>query len=60
MKLEVQLANGQRHSISFDGRKEDWFDVLKFNRDSFIQDAEGNYFIVSSIVAFKIIGDKNA
>jgi hypothetical protein len=59
MNLEVQLTNGQKHTIVFDGKKEEFFDILKFNRDSFLQDTEKNYFIVSSITAFKIKGEGN-
>jgi hypothetical protein len=59
MNLEVQLTNGQKHTIVFNGKKEEFFDILKFNRDSFLQDTEKNYFIVSSITAFKIKGEGN-
>lgn len=59
MKLEVHLTNGQKHKVVFDGKKEEFFDILKFNRDSFLQDTEENYFIVSSITAFKITGEQN-
>jgi hypothetical protein len=59
MKLEVHLTNGQKHTVVFDGSKEDWFDVIKFNKDSFISDSQDNYFIVSSIMSFKIQGEAN-
>lgn len=59
MKLEVQLTNGQKHTVVFDGSKEDWFDIIKFNKDSFISDSQENYFIVSSIMSFKIKGEGN-
>jgi hypothetical protein len=59
MNLEVQLTNGQKHTITFDGKKEEFFDLLKFSRDTFLQDTEKNYFIVSSIMSFKIKGETN-
>lgn len=59
MNLEVQLTNGQKHNIVFDGSKEEFFDLLKFSRESFVQDTEKNYLIVSSIMAFKITGGRN-
>lgn len=59
MKLEVQLTNGQKHTVVFDGDKEGWFDLLKFNRDCFISDVQKMYFIVSSVMAFKIEGEGN-
>jgi hypothetical protein len=59
MKLEVHLTNGQKHTVVFDGNKEDWFDIIKFNKDSFISDSQDNYFIVSSIMSFKIQGEAN-
>lgn len=59
MNLEVQLTNGQKHTIVFDGSKEEFFDILKFNRESFLQDTQQNYLIVSSIMAFKITGGRN-
>ena len=59
MKLEVQLTNGQKHTVVFDGSKEDWFDIIKFNKDSFISDSQDNYFIVSSIMSFKVKGEGN-
>lgn len=59
MNLEVQLTNGQKHMVVFDGNKEDWFDLIKFNRDWFVQDTQKSYLIVSSIMAFKIIGETN-
>lgn len=59
MMLEVQLTNGQKHELVFDGSKEEFFDLLKFNRDYFLQDTKRNYFIVSSIMSFKITGGNN-
>lgn len=59
MMLEVQLTNGQKHELVFDGSKEEFFDLLKFNRDYFLQDTKRNYFIVSSIMSFKITGGSN-
>jgi len=59
MYLEVQLTNGQKHEIVFDGNKEEFFDLIKFNRDSFLQDTKKNYFIISSIMSFKITGGNN-
>ena len=57
MKLEVQLTNGQQYTVVFDGDKESWFDVIKFNRDYFVKDINENYIIISSIMAFKIKGE---
>lgn len=59
MKLEVQLSNGQKHKLVFAGNKEEFFDIIKFNRDIFLQDTEKSYFIVSSIMSFKIEGESN-
>lgn len=59
MNMEVQLSNGQKHDVVFDGSKEEFFDILKFSRDTFIQDTQKNYFIVSSIMSFKITGGSN-
>ncbi len=59
MNIEVYLNNGEQHTIVFEKAKEDFFDVLKFNRDSFLQDTDGIYFIVSSIMSFKFKGGTN-
>lgn len=59
MKLEVQLSNGQKHKLVFDGSKEEFFDIVKFSRDTFLQDTQKMYFIVSSIMSFKIEGEDN-
>ena len=56
MKIEARLNNGDIHILDFDKSKEDFFDIIKFNRDYFIKDANENYIIVSSIMSFKIIG----
>lgn len=59
MNIEVTLTNGHRHIIAFEKGKEDFFDIIKFNRDSFLQDKNGVYFIVSSIMSFAIKGGEN-
>jgi hypothetical protein len=59
MNLEVQLTNGQKHQVVFEGSKEDFFDLIRFNRDSFIQDTKNSYFVISSIMSFKIEGASN-
>ena len=59
MKMEVELTNGRKHNVVFDGSKTEFFDLLKFSRDTFLQDTNSTYFIVSSIMAFKIIGGNN-
>jgi hypothetical protein len=59
LDIEATLTNGHRHIIAFEKSKEDFFDIIKFNRDSFLQDKNGVYFIVSSIMSFAIEGEKN-
>lgn len=59
MHLEVQLNNGQKHELVFEGSKEEFFDLLRFNRESFLQDTKKSYFIISSIISFKITGGNN-
>lgn len=59
IKVEVNLTNGVSHKVELQKTKEELFDILKFNRDAFIKDTKGIYFIVSSIMSFKIEGDEN-
>jgi hypothetical protein len=59
IKIEVNLANGVSHKVEFEKTKEEFFDILKFNRDAFLKDTKGIYFIVSSVMSFKIEGDGN-
>lgn len=59
MKIEARLKNGDVHIFNFDKSKEDFFDIIKFNRDYFIQDANQSYIIISSIMSFKIIGEQD-
>jgi hypothetical protein len=57
IEVGVILQNGSKHVVPYDQSKEDWCDLVRFNRDSFVQDTEKNYILVSNIVVFKFIGE---
>jgi hypothetical protein len=59
IKVEVNLKNGVSHKMELEKTKEEFFDILRFNRDAFLKDTKGVYFIVSSVMSFKIEGDGN-
>ena len=47
IEVGVILQNGSKHIVPYDQSKEDWCDLVKFNRDSFVQDTEKNYILLS-------------
>jgi hypothetical protein len=51
--IGVMLTNGSQHEVVYEKGKEDFMDLVKFSRDSFIQDTNGYYILVSSISVFK-------
>jgi hypothetical protein len=57
--LEVNLTNGNKHTVVYEQSKEEFFDLIKFNRDVFLKDKNDTYFIVSSIMSFRIQGASN-
>ena len=59
MTIEARLKNGDIHTLDFDKSKEDFFDIIRFSRDNFIQDTNKSYIIISSIMSFKIIGEQD-
>jgi hypothetical protein len=56
MLIDVVLKNGSQHKLEYDKSKEDFMDLVKFNRDNFVQDTNGYYILVANISVFKIIG----
>lgn len=54
MLIDIVLTNGSQHKIKYDKAKEDFMDLVKFNRESFVEDTNGYYILVSSISVFKI------
>ena len=56
IKIGVTLQDGSKTLIHFDSNKEQWEDVIKFNRESFVKDSEGYYIIVSSISKYRYEG----
>ncbi len=59
IKVGVTLHNGSKHVIVHNGDEENWQDVVKFNRDSFVKDVEQNYILVSTISVFRFEGRAN-
>lgn len=53
VQIGVMLTNGNKHKINYEQSKEDFLDMVKFSRDSFVQDIEGYYILVSSISVFR-------
>jgi hypothetical protein len=53
INIGVTLTNGSQHEVVYEKGKEDFMDLVKFNRDTFVQDANGYYILVSGISVFK-------
>lgn len=53
INIGVMLKNGSQHEVVYEKGKEDFMDLVKFNRDDFIQDTNGYFILVSSIAVFK-------
>jgi len=54
----VTLQNGSKHTVVYEKTKEDWYDLVKFDRDTFVKDTEENHILVSTITVFKFFGGK--
>jgi hypothetical protein len=55
LTIGVTLTNGSQHKVKYDQTKEDFLDLVKFNKDTFVKDANDYYILVSSISIFKFI-----
>ena len=53
INVGVMLTNGSQHEVVYEKGKEDFMDLVKFNRDTFVQDTNGYYILVSGISVFK-------
>jgi hypothetical protein len=53
IKVGVTLQNGSKHTVVYENNQDDWKDLVKFSRDSFVKDTEDNYILVSNISVFK-------
>ena len=53
INIGVTLTNGSQHEVVYEKGKEDFMDLVKFNRDTFVQDTNGYYILVSGISVFK-------
>jgi hypothetical protein len=53
INIGVTLTNGSQHEVVYEKGKEDFMDLVKFNRDNFVQDTNGYFILVSSITVFK-------
>lgn len=59
IKVGVTLQNGSKHIVIHSGDEENWQDLVKFSRDSFVKDVEQNYILVSTISTFRFEGRAN-
>ena len=60
INVGVILTNGSQHEVVYEKGREEFMDLVKFNRDTFVQDANGYFILVSSISVFKFKdGGKN-